>query len=44
MVDLNCMEFVYEETLPLQSEEIHSNIINQNPVEILLNNPEYTVY
>jgi len=37
------MEFVYEKTLPLHSEEIHSNI-NQNPVEALLlfNNPEYT--
>jgi hypothetical protein len=42
MVDLNCMEFVYEETLPLHSEEIYSNV-NQNPAETLIfNNLEYT--
>jgi len=42
MVDLNGMEFVYDETLQLDSEEIPSNIINQTPVETLVfNNPEY---
>ncbi|KAF0758051.1 Uncharacterized protein FWK35_00024480 [Aphis craccivora] len=28
MVDLDCMEFVYEETFPLHSKEIHPSVLN----------------